>query len=148
MYYWKWSQFWVKWKVMQETQHDHEWKKLLLKEAFIQKVRFIFRISKNIIPNYYPELEVWICCLLLLVWNLNFKFRIVIWINFFLEIWRFEKHIALSEKKTFISELWLVWMFQMTPIPTVHPPPQYLNPPLNFWSFHRPCWNVRLRFSL
>ena len=28
-----------------------------LKVAFIQKVRFVFRISK-IFPNYYPELEI------------------------------------------------------------------------------------------
>ena len=67
--------------------------------AFFQKVRFVFQISKSPkknIPNYYPELEIWICCLLLLVGNLNFKFRIVFWnISF----WRFEKWIALSEKK-------------------------------------------------
>ena len=31
--------------------------------------------------------------------NLNFKFRIVFWNVFSLEIGRFEKHIALSEKK-------------------------------------------------
>ena len=31
--------------------------------------------------------------------NLNFKFRIVFWNIFFLEIWRFKKRIALSEKK-------------------------------------------------
>jgi hypothetical protein len=31
--------------------------------------------------------------------NLNFKFRIVFWNIFFLEIWRFEKQIALSERK-------------------------------------------------
>ena len=37
--------------------------------------------------------------LLLLAGNLNFKFRIVFLEYFFLEIWRFEKHIALSEKK-------------------------------------------------
>ena len=34
--------------------------------------------------------------LLLLAGNLNFKFRMVFWNIFF---WRFEKHIALSEKK-------------------------------------------------
>ena len=34
--------------------------------------------------------------ILLLAGNLNFKFRIVFWNIFF---WRFEKHIALSEKK-------------------------------------------------
>ena len=51
----------------------------LLKVAFIQKVRFVFQISKTPkknIPNYYPELEIWICCLLLLAGNLNFKLRI------------------------------------------------------------------------
>ena len=37
--------------------------------------------------------------LLLLAGNLNFKFRIVFWNISFLEIWRFEKRIALSEKK-------------------------------------------------
>ena len=38
----------------------------------------------------YLELEIWICCLLLLAENLNFKFRIVIWNIFFgdLEIWK------------------------------------------------------------
>jgi hypothetical protein len=55
--------------------------------------------KKKYIPNFYPELEIWICCLLLLARNLNFMFRIVIWNNFFLEIWRFEEHITLSEKK-------------------------------------------------
>ena len=66
---------------------------IYVKVAFIQKVRVVFQISKSKknIPNYYPELEIWICCLLLLAGNLNFKFRIVIW-NIFLEIWRFEKH--------------------------------------------------------
>ena len=73
----------------------------LVKVAFIQKVRFVSQISqppKKYIPIYYPELEIWICCLLLLAGNLNFKFRIVIW-KTFLEIWRFKKHIALSEKR-------------------------------------------------
>ena len=53
--------------------------------------------NKNI-PNYYPELEIWICCLLLLGGNLNFKLRIVIPNIFF---WRFRdlKYIALSEKR-------------------------------------------------
>ena len=37
--------------------------------------------------------------ILLLAGNLNFKFRIVFLEYFFLEIWRFEKQIALSEKK-------------------------------------------------
>jgi hypothetical protein len=51
----------------------------LLKVAFIQKVGFVFQISKTNIPNHYPELEIWISCLLFLAENLNFKFRIVIW---------------------------------------------------------------------
>ena len=73
------------------------------------------QISKKNIPNYYPELEIWICCLLLLAVNLNFMFKIVIWNIFF---WRFEKHIALSEKKatfriTLISNqvYFLFWHF-------------------------------------
>ena len=33
--------------------------------------------NKNV-PNYYPELEIWISCLLLLAGNLDFQFRIVI----------------------------------------------------------------------
>ena len=36
----------------------------------------------------------------LLARNLNFKLRIVFSNVFFLEIWRFKKHIALSEKKS------------------------------------------------
>ena len=54
--------------------------------------------NKNI-PKNYPELEIWICCLLLLAGNLNFKFRIAFWNIFIFEIGRFKKHIALSEKK-------------------------------------------------
>ena len=55
-----------------------------LKVAFFQKerIRFSNLQSKNI-PNYYPELEIWICCLHLLSGNLNFKFRIVFWNIFF-----------------------------------------------------------------
>ena len=37
--------------------------------------------------------------LLLLAGSLNFKLRIVFFGIFFFEIWRFEKQIALSEKK-------------------------------------------------
>ena len=47
--------------------------------AFFQKVRCGFQISKINIPNHYPELEIWISCLLLWAGNSNFKFRIVIW---------------------------------------------------------------------
>ena len=43
--------------------------------------------SKKNIPKSYPELEIWICCLLLLAGNLNFKLRIAFWnISF----WDFE----------------------------------------------------------
>ena len=42
--------------------------------------------------------------LLLLAENLNFKFRIVFWNIYFLEIGRFEKEIALSEKNIFNIE--------------------------------------------
>ena len=51
--------------------------------VFIQKVQFvIFKspdLKKKNIPNYYPELKIWICCLLLSAGNLNFNFRIVFW---------------------------------------------------------------------
>ena len=53
--------------------------------------------NKNI-PKNYPELEIWIFCLMLLAGSLNFKFRIVFWNISILEIGRFEKHIALSKK--------------------------------------------------
>ena len=72
--------------------------KQFLKVAFFQKVWFVFQISKKNIPNYYPELEIWIWCLLLLAGNLNFKFRIAFWNIFIFGIGRFKKHIALSEK--------------------------------------------------
>ena len=65
---------------------------------------FVFQISKKYILNYYPELEIWICCLLLLARNLNFKFRIVI-LNLFWEIWK-----TLSKKVIFrggiIFQIW------------------------------------------
>ena len=89
-----------------------------LKVAFFQKVRFIFQISKSpkkITPNHYPELEIWISCLLLWAEISNFKFRIVIWSNLF---WRFEKRISLSEKKPPLLEIfqdcnlkWIVFRF-------------------------------------
>ena len=65
----------------------------MLKVAFFQKVRFAFQISKSpkkITPNHYPELEIWISCLLLWAGISNPKFRIVIWSIFFwdLEIWK------------------------------------------------------------
>ena len=54
--------------------------------AFFQKVRFVFQISqssKKIIPKNYPELEIWISCLLIWAGISNFKLRIVFWNNFF-----------------------------------------------------------------
>ena len=69
-----------------------------LKVAFFQKVRFVFQISKKITPNHYPELEIWISCLLWWAGISNFKFRIVIWSKSFLKIWRFEKRTSFSEK--------------------------------------------------
>ena len=68
---------------------------------FFRKCDSFFKspnLQKNI-PKNYPELKIWICCLLILAGNLDFKFRIVIWKFFFLEISRFEKYIALSEKR-------------------------------------------------
>ena len=41
----------------------------------------------------------------LLAGNLNFKLRIVFWNIFFLKIWRFEKQIALSERKPPLTPL-------------------------------------------
>ena len=70
----------------QQPDKDKKSLEILIKVAFFQKVWFGFQISKSpkkYIPNYYPELEIWICCLLLLAGNLNFMFRIVIWNIFF-----------------------------------------------------------------
>ena len=40
-------------------------------------IRFLdLQISKKNIPKNYPKLEIWICCLLFLAGNLNFKPRI------------------------------------------------------------------------
>ena len=73
---------------------------MIIKVAFIQKVRFVFQISKKNIPNYYPELEIWIYCLLLLPGNLNlnFKFRIVIfhYLLWYLILMQYAHHIILS----------------------------------------------------
>ena len=66
-----------------------------LKVAFFRKCNSFFKSPKEITPNHYPELEIWISCLLLWAGISNFKFRIVIWSNFF---WRFENWISLSEK--------------------------------------------------
>ena len=67
-----------------------------LKVAFFQKVWFVFQISKSPknIPKHYPELEIWMSCLLLWVGNSNSQFWIL--------IWRSDKQFPLSEKKTFM----------------------------------------------
>ena len=74
-----------------------------LKVFFFRNCDSFFKspnLQKKIFQKNYPQLEIWICCLLLLVGNLNFKFRIVFGIYiFFLKIGRFGKHITLSEKK-------------------------------------------------
>ena len=75
---------------------------LELKVAFFQKVRFVFlnlQISKKIFQKAILSLKFKFLTnntLLLLAGNLNFKLRIAFWNIFF---WRFEKRIALSEKK-------------------------------------------------
>ena len=75
---------------------------VFIKGGFFQKVWFFFQISKSqrkITPNHYPELEIWISCLLLWARISNFKFRIVIWSNLF---WRFEKtDLTFWKKATF-----------------------------------------------
>ena len=68
----------------------------LFKGGFFSEsvIRFSdLQIKKKNIPKNYPDLE--ISGLMLLARNLNFKLRIVFWKFPF---WRFEKHIALSEK--------------------------------------------------
>ena len=83
-------------------QSQHVWNPFLKGGFFSEKAicfsNLLISKIKDIQKNY-PELEIWICCLLLLAGNLNFKFRIVFWNIFIFEIGRFEKHIALSEKK-------------------------------------------------
>ena len=67
----------------------------------VSVIRFSnLQISKKNTPNHYPELEIWISCLLLWAGISNFRFRIVICSNLF---WRFEKRISLSEKKPPLS---------------------------------------------
>ena len=76
-----------------------------LKVAFFKKVQCIVPISKSpkkIIPKTILNLKLKFPVnntLLLLAGNSSIKFRIVFWNSFFFKIWRFEKHIALSEKK-------------------------------------------------
>ena len=85
-----------------------------LKVAFFQKVRFVFQTSKsskkifqktilNLKFKFHANSSI-----LKLAGNLNFKSRIVFRNNFFFEIWRFEKRIALYENKATFSNL-LTW---------------------------------------
>ena len=72
---------------------EHGW----LKVTFFQKVWCVFQISKIDIPKNYPELDIWISCLLCIM-DGRFKFQVQ---DSDLEylFWRFDKHIALSKKK-------------------------------------------------
>ena len=81
---------------------------LKLKVAYFQRVRLIFQISKEkifqkTILNLKSKIPAHNS---IIIWAgiLNFRFRIVIW-NIFLEIWRFEKHIALFENKPHIKKV-------------------------------------------
>ena len=63
---------------------------LSLKVVFFQKVRCVFQISKTNIPNHHLELEIWI----------SYGREIQISSSGFgIFFWRFDKQIALSEKK-------------------------------------------------
>ena len=69
---------------------QNTWSGVALKVVFFseREIRFSnLQISKKIIPKHYPELEIWISCLLLWAVMSNFKCWIVIWNIFF---WRFE----------------------------------------------------------
>ena len=77
----------------------YNWQGARLKGGFSSESAICFSNLKKNIPNRYPELEIWISCLLLWAGISNFKFRIVIWSNLF---WRFEQPISLSEKKPFL----------------------------------------------
>ena len=70
---------------------EHGW----LKVTFFQKVQCVFQISKIDIPNRYPELDIWISCLLLWTGDSNFKFRIVIWNIYF---WDLQTHRTFWKK--------------------------------------------------
>ena len=82
--------------------------KASLKVAFFQKVKLIFQISKSPkknIPKDYPEFEIQnFRPYQNTVMGGNFKFQVQDSFSeyFLLEIWKFEKRIALSEKKTLL----------------------------------------------
>ena len=81
---------------------------LSLKVAFFQRVRFVFQISqfpKNIIPKNYPELEIWIYCLLIWAGISNFKIRIVFLEYLFLGDWEIWKTNLTFWKKDTCSNL-------------------------------------------
>ena len=67
-------------------------------------------ISKTNIPNHYPELKIWISCLLLLSGNIFRKFRFKVQ-DSDLEylFWRFDKHIVLSEKDSHLQAVEKCW---------------------------------------
>ena len=84
-----WSEIAADYWIFQECEKNsiHNFNHILIKGGFFSESVFRFSNLQKTIPHYYPELEVWICCLLLWVGNLNFMFRIVIWNIYF---WRFE----------------------------------------------------------
>ena len=74
---------------------------------FFQKMRFVFQISKkSIFQKNILSLKFKFPVnnsILQLAGNLNLKLWIVFWNIFILEIWRFEKRIAFSEKKPLLT---------------------------------------------
>ena len=86
-----------------------------LKVAFFQKVRFIFQISqspKKVIPKDYPELEIWVTCLLIWVGISNFKLRIVFWNNVF---GRNESHFS-KKNSPLVTRVVISLVFALTTI--------------------------------
>ena len=83
------------------------WPSLSVKVAFFQKVRFVFQISKSQKKKESKKLS----------WIYNFHHNTVLGGNFkfqvgdsflkyfFLDIWRFENRIALSEKKPPLADI-------------------------------------------
>ena len=78
--------------------------------AYFQKVRFVFQISKSPeknIPKNYPELEILNFPPKTLCGKFKFHAQDSLLEYFFLEIWRFEKRITLSEKKPPLEQFFL-----------------------------------------
>ena len=81
------------------------------KDGFIQKVWCVFQIYITNNPNHYPELEIWISCLLLWAGNSNFKFRIVIWNIYFGDLTNTSQFL----KRSYLYQcLWAQTYFRMT----------------------------------